>query len=164
MLRAAVAAGTPVGQKAKPLMDAGKLVPDEIVVAVIAERIAKPDCAKGFILDGFPRTVAQAEALDRMLAERGEKIDAVLSIEVPDEELYNRIETRIRETPESERRSDDNVEVMKKRLEVYHAKTEALIPYYTRQMKLRGVDGLRPIDAVTDSVSAVLSALTNKKR
>lgn len=164
MLRAAVAAGTPVGQKAKPLMDAGKLVPDEIVVAVIAERIEKPDCTNGFILDGFPRTIAQAEALDRMLAEKGEALDAVLSIEVPDEELYKRIETRIRETPESERRSDDTVEVMKKRLEVYHAETEALIPYYAKQSKLKPVDGLRPIDAVTDSVSAILSALPGNSR
>jgi len=156
MLRAAVAMGTTVGKKAKPLMDAGKLVPDEIVVGVIAERIEAPDCAIGFILDGFPRTVAQAESLDKMLVEKSTALDVVVEIRVDEQELYNRIETRAKEAGEKDKRADDNVETLKKRIEVYHAQTAPLIPYYEKTGKLKVVDGMKTIDEVWVDIQAIL--------
>jgi len=128
MLRAAVAAGTPVGLRAKSVMDAGQLVPDEVVVAIIADRIDQPDAKRGFVLDGFPRTVPQAEALDRLLAERGLKLDAVIELKVDEGMLLKRIETRVAEmTARGEKlRADDNPEVLKGRLAAYRAQTAPL--------------------------------------
>src|SRR3990170_4396777 len=132
MLRAAVAAGTPVGLKAKDLMARGELVPDDVVVAIIADRIDKPDAKKGFILDGFPRTVAQAEALEQLLAKKKLKLDAVIELVVDDGILVSRIEKRINEMKARREpiRPDDNPETLKKRLSACHAQTAPLVDYY----------------------------------
>jgi adenylate kinase len=159
MLRAAVAQGTPVGRKAKPLMDAGKLVPDKIVVGVVAERIEQPDCAKGFVLDGFPRTLDQAKALDRMLRTKRTALDAVIEIRVDEAELFRRIETRIRQTGEAGRRSDDDPETLKKRIRVYNEQTAPLIPYYRKAGLLKVVDGMRSIDEVWKEIEAILNTI-----
>ena len=156
MLRDAVAAGSELGKKVKKIMDDGGLVPDEIVVGLIAERIDRPDCKNGVIFDGFPRNVAQAEALDHMLESKKLKLDAVVSIEVPEEELFERVKKRANETPEGERRSDDNEETLRRRLEVYRAETAALVPYYDAQGKLMRVDGLQTIDEVAADISKAL--------
>jgi adenylate kinase len=158
MLRAAVAAGTPVGQRAKAIMEAGQLVPDEVVVAIIADRIDQPDAKRGFVLDGFPRTVPQAEALDRLLAERGLKLDGVIELKVDERILIKRIETRVAEmTARGEKvRSDDNPEVLKGRLEAYRAQTAPLAAYYAGKGQLRTVDGMALIDAVTKAINAAL--------
>ena len=131
MLRAAVRAGTEVGIKARDIMERGELVPDEVVVAIIADRIAEPDAQNGFILDGFPRTVAQAEALDRLLADRGLMLDAVIELKVNEEILIRRVETRIEETKARGEavRSDDNPEALKIRLDAYRRQTAPLIDY-----------------------------------
>ena len=154
MLRAAVAAGTEMGLKAKQVMDRGDLVSDDIVVGIIADRIEEPDCANGFILDGFPRTVAQAEALDAMLAEKGLELDHVISMEVDEQALFARIEKRAAETGGA--RSDDNAETLRKRLEVYHEQTAPIIPYYRDKGALKTVDGMQDIDSVTESLYAIL--------
>lgn len=157
MLRAAVSSGSDLGKKAEAIMDAGDLVPDEVMVAMIAERIEQPDCAKGFILDGFPRTVAQAEALDAMLGEKNLRIDHVIELAVDETILFERIRTRIAETPESERRSDDNEETLKNRLGVYHAQTAPILPYYRGKGALKSVDGMAPIDAVGAQLNSILN-------
>lgn len=157
MLRAAVASGSELGRKAKAIMDAGDLVPDSIVVAMISERVDQPDCAEGFILDGFPRTVAQAEALDAMLAEKGLKIDHVIELAVDEKILFDRIRTRVAETPESERRADDNEETLRNRLGVYHEQTAPIIPYYKASGALKSVDGMASIDEVSGQLEAILS-------
>ena len=154
MLRAAVSAGTDMGLKAKAVMDQGDLVSDDIVVGIIADRIAEPDCKNGFILDGFPRTVAQAEALDKMLADKGLKLDHVISMEVDEAALFQRIEKRAAETGGA--RSDDNAETLKKRLVVYREQTAPIIPYYKEKGALKTVDGMQGIDAVTKSLYAIL--------
>jgi adenylate kinase len=158
MLRAAVAAGTPVGLRAKSIMDAGQLVPDEVVVAIIADRIGQPDAKNGFVLDGFPRTVPQAEALDRLLTERGLKLDAVIELKVNEGILIKRIETRVAEmTARGEPlRKDDNAEVLKGRLEAYRAQTAPLAGYYQAKGQLKAVDGMAPIDAVTAAIDRIL--------
>jgi len=158
MLRAAVAAGTPVGLKAKSIMEAGQLVPDEVVVAIIADRIDQPDARKGFVLDGFPRTVPQAEALDKLLAERGLKLDAVIELKVDEGILIKRIETRVAEmTARGEKvRSDDNPEVLKGRLAAYRTQTAPLAGYYDAKGALKGVDGMAPVDAVTAAIDGIL--------
>lgn len=156
MLRDAVAAGTALGKKVKEIMDRGDLVPNEVVVGLIAERIDQPDCKNGVIFDGFPRNVAQAEALDAMLESKSLKLDTVVSIEVPEEELYDRVKKRAAETPEKDRRSDDNEETLRKRLEVYRAETAALVPYYDAQGKLVRIDGLQPVDKVSADIDAAL--------
>ena len=163
MLRAAVAAGTPVGLKAKAIMDRGDLVPDEVAVAIIADRIGQPDAKRGFVLDGFPRTVPQAEALDRLLAERGMKLDAVLELKVNEGILLKRIETRFAEmTARGEKvRTDDNADALKKRLDAYRAQTEPLSAYYDRTGQLRTIDGMAPIDAVTAQIHRILGAPTS---
>lgn len=154
MLRAAVAAGTEMGIKAKEVMDRGDLVSDDIVVGIIADRLAEPDCANGCILDGFPRTVAQAEALDKMLADKGLKLDEVISIEVDEKALFARIEKRAAETGGA--RSDDNAETLKKRLGVYHEQTAPIIPYYRDKGLLKTVDGMQEIEQVSESLYAIL--------
>jgi adenylate kinase len=161
MLRAAVAAGTPIGLRAKAIMDRGELVPDEVVVAIVAERIDQPDGKRGFVLDGFPRTVAQAEALDRLLAARGLKLDAVIELKVDEGILLKRIEKRVAEmTARGERlRSDDNPEVLKGRLAAYRAQTAPLAYYYASKGLLRAVDGMAPIDEVTAVIDAVLGGI-----
>ena len=156
MLRAAVASGSALGQEAKRVMDAGELMSDALMVQMISDRIDRPDCAKGFILDGFPRTTGQAEALDRMLAAKGLKLDAVIRLKVDDEALVGRIETRIAETSESERRSDDSVETLRQRLKVYHEQTAPLLPYYEGKGVLRTVNGMAGIDAVAASIEGLL--------
>ena len=138
-------------------MDSGGLVSDDIMVAMIAERIEEPDCAKGFILDGFPRTVAQAEALDQMLEAKGLKIDHVIELAVDEQILFDRIRTRIAETPESERRADDNEETLKKRLEVYRAQTAPITPHYRNKGALKSVDGMASIDDVSKALDAIVS-------
>ena len=159
MLRAAVAAGTPVGLRAKAIMDRGDLVPDEVVVAIIADRIGQADARRGFVLDGFPRTVAQAEALDRLLDERGLKLDGVIELKVDETILIKRIETRVAQmTARGEKvRADDNAEALKKRLEAYRAQTAPLADYYARTGQLKTVDGMAPIDAVTKAIDALLA-------
>jgi adenylate kinase len=158
MLRAAVAAGTPVGQRAKAIMERGELVPDEVVVAIIADRIGQPDAANGFVLDGFPRTVPQAEALDRLLAERELDLDGVIELKVDEGILLQRVENRVREmTARGEAlRSDDNPAVLKGRLAAYRAQTAPLAGYYMAKGQLKSVDGMAPIDAVTASIHAAL--------
>lgn len=156
MLRAAVSAGTPVGLKAKDIMARGELVPDDIVVGIISDRIEEDDCAGGFILDGFPRNVKQAEALDVMLGEKGFQLDAVVEIRVDDGILIDRIEKRAAET-EGGPRADDNAESLKKRLDVYHAQTAPLIEYYAAKDKLRSVDGMVDMDEVTHQITEVLN-------
>jgi len=154
MLRAAVRAGTPVGLRAKDIMDRGDLVPDEIVVAIVADRISEPDAKEGFILDGFPRTVAQAEALDHMLREKGLDLDGVVELKVDEGILIRRIESRIRETLARGEplRKDDDPEILKTRLEAYRRQTAPLIDYYRDKGMLRGVDGMAPIDEVTAAI------------
>jgi adenylate kinase len=158
MLRAAVAAGTPVGLKAKSVMEAGQLVSDEIVVGIIADRIAEPDAANGFILDGFPRTVAQAEALDRMLAGKGLKLDAVIDLLVDETRLVDRIVKRAEEAKAAGQpvRKDDDPEVFKTRLSAYHRDTAAVRPHYAAKGMVKSVDGMQGIDAVTKSIDKVL--------
>jgi adenylate kinase len=159
MLRAAVAAGTPVGLRAKSIMDAGQLVPDEVVVSIIEDRIAEPDAKNGFVLDGFPRTVPQAEALDRLLANHGLKLDAVIELKVDESILLQRIETRVAEmTARGEPlRKDDNPDVLKGRLEAYRAQTAPLAGYYAGKGMLKTVDGMAPVDQVTSAIAAILS-------
>jgi adenylate kinase len=153
MLRAAIAAGTPLGLACKALMDKGALVPDETVIGIIADRYDQPDCAQGAVFDGFPRTIPQAEALDRMLAERGRKIDLVLELKVDDAALLARVESRI--AAGGPVRADDNPETLKKRLEVYYANTAPLLGYYGGQGKLKTLDGMAPIGDVTGQIGAI---------
>ena len=157
MLRAAVASGSELGQQAKQIMDAGQLMPDALMVEMISDRIEAPDCGNGFILDGFPRTLGQAEALDRMLEQKGLRLDAVVEIKVDDKALVERIETRIKESGEGSARSDDNVETLKKRLDVYHAQTAPILPYYAQRGILKSVDGMASIDEVTDQIESILN-------
>lgn len=150
LLRAAIAAGSPVGLRAKERMDRGELVPDDVVVAIVADRIDQPDAARGFVLDGFPRTVPQAEALDRLLAERGLRLDAVVELKVDEDILLSRIEKRVADmTSRGEPiRSDDNPEVLRGRLAAYRAQTAPLVDYYGARGVLRSVNGMAPIDEV----------------
>jgi adenylate kinase len=165
MLRAAVAAGTEVGLRAKSIMEAGQLVPDEVVVAIIADRIGQPDAKNGFVLDGFPRTVPQAQALDRLLAERNMTLDAVIELKVDEGILLNRIEKRVADMiARGEKvRSDDNPEVLKGRLAAYRTQTAPLADYYGEKGMLRAVDGMAPVDNVTAALRAILSSAKAKK-
>lgn len=161
MLRAAVAAGTPIGLKAKDIMASGALVPDEVVVGIIADRIEEPDAKKGFILDGFPRTVPQAAALDELLKKKHLKLDAVVELRVNESALLERVETRVAQMRErgEEVRIDDTPEVLSKRLANYRAQTEPLVHYYSEKRKLITVDGMMTIEQVTSAINRVLSAL-----
>ncbi|HEC00944.1 MAG: adenylate kinase [Emcibacter sp.] len=183
MLRAAVAAGTEVGKKAKEFMNAGKLVTDEIVIGIIADRIEEDDCKQGFLLDGFPRTVAQAEALDALLKEKGLKVDAVVEMKVDDESLVDRItgrytcaecnqgyhDTNLKPqkagvcdscgSTNFTRRADDNRETVVSRLATYHTQTAPLLPFYSKQGVLRTVDGMADIDDVAVQINDVLNKL-----
>jgi adenylate kinase len=158
MLRAAVKAGTPIGLQAKEIMASGGLVPDNIVVGIVGQRIEEPDACKGFILDGFPRTVPQAVALDRMLSTRGIALDAVIELRVDEDALVRRIETRIAEMKARGEalRDDDSPEVLHKRLEAYREQTAPLIAYYREQGVLRTVDGMAPIADVTAAIDKAL--------
>jgi adenylate kinase len=158
MLRAAVKAGTPVGLKAKQIMADGGLVHDEIVIGIIADRISEPDCAKGFILDGFPRTLAQADALDKLLKLKGRKLDCVVELKVDDAKLADRIERRARETREAGGtvRADDNVEALKTRLMAYYRETAPIIGYYFAHGLLKSVDGMAPIADVSRQIDEIV--------
>jgi adenylate kinase len=160
MLREAVASGTPLGLRAKQIMDRGELVPDEVVIAVVAHRIDHADAANGFVLDGFPRTGPQAEALDRELAARGIGLDAVLELEVNENVLLVRIGGRAKEAANQGQpvRRDDNPEVFETRLKAYRAQTAPVTEYYRSRGLLNTVDGLQPIEVVTEDLAAVLSA------
>ena len=165
MLREAVAEGTAAGLRVKHIMDRGELVPDDFVVSVVASRIDHSDAANGFILDGFPRTVAQATALDRELAKRGIKLDAVLDLEVDEDALLDRIRGRAEEAAKRGEpvRRDDNPETFKTRLHVYREQTAPVTEYYRSQGLLNMVDGLQPIDAVTEQLFAAVAALPSRQ-
>lgn len=160
MLRAAVQAGTEVGKRAKAVMDAGELVSDAIVNAIVAERIDQPDCAKGFILDGYPRTLVQADAVEAMLAERGIALDSVIELVVDDRALVGRIVKRAEDAKAAGQpvRKDDNPEVFEERLREYYKKTAPLTGYYYAKGRLKTVDGMASIDAVTAEIGKVLAA------
>ncbi|BCG88624.1 adenylate kinase [Mesorhizobium sp. 113-3-9] len=160
MLRAAVQAGTEVGKRAKAVMDAGELVSDAIVNAIVAERIDQADCAKGFILDGYPRTLVQADAVDQMLSERGIGLDTVIELVVDDRALVGRIVKRAEDAKAAGQpvRKDDNPAVFEERLREYYKKTAPLTGYYYAKGKLKTVDGMASIDAVTTEIEAVLAA------
>jgi adenylate kinase len=151
MLRMARDAQTEVGKKADEYMSAGKLVPDEIIMAIIAERLQEPDCDEGYLLDGFPRTIAQAEALDAMLAEKGTPLDVVLELQVPEEELFRRLAGR--------GRADDKPEVIRQRLHAYRQQTEPLLKYYGNKDLLKSVDGLGGVEEIFDRVKVLMNPL-----
>jgi adenylate kinase len=159
MLRAAAAAGSPIGLKAKATMERGELVPDDVVVAIVAERIEQPDARRGFILDGFPRTVPQAQALDKLLAKKGQRLDAVIELRVDPDILLRRIEARIAEmTRRGEPlRADDNPDVLRQRLAAYERQTAPLIAYYRDRGLLRSVDGMAPIAKVSAAIARALA-------
>jgi len=151
MLRAARDARTALGLEADKYMSAGALVPDDVIIALIAERLQEPDCEKGYLLDGFPRTIAQAEALDKMLAEKGTPLQVVLELRVPEEELFRRLAGR--------GRADDNPQVIRRRLEAYHQQTAPLLDYYGRRGLLRSIDGLGSVEEVFARATAILDAI-----
>jgi len=161
MLRAAVAAQTPVGLKAKDIMASGGLVPDDVVIGIISERMDQPDAAKGFILDGFPRTVPQAQALDELLKKKHIHLDAVVELRVNESALLQRVESRVAEMRArgEEVRIDDTPEVLSKRLASYRTLTEPLIHYYSERRKLLTVDGMMTIEHVTREINRILSAI-----
>jgi adenylate kinase len=165
MLRAAAAAGTPVGLRARDIMARGGLVPDDVVGAIVAERIDQPDARGGFILDGFPRTVPQAHALDRMLSDRGLDLDAVIELRMDEDILLDRIERRIAESKATGRplRADDDPEVLRRRLAAYHAQTAPLVEHYRRARKLRSVDGMAPVGEVEQAIESILQELPGRQ-
>ncbi len=154
ILRAAIEARTPMGLQAREIMARGDLVPDEVVCGIVAERLDDADAGNGFVLDGFPRTIAQARALDEMMAEKGIALDGVVALEVEPEALIERIKTRAVENGGA--RSDDNVEVLRNRLEVYHELTKPLLDYYKRQGNLISVDGMGSVDEVSAAIAKAL--------
>jgi adenylate kinase len=166
MLRAAVAAGTPIGVRAKDIMASGGLVPDDVVIGIISDRIDQPDAAKGFILDGFPRTVPQAEALDRLLKQKNLKLDAVIELRVNEAVLLRRVENRISEMQARGEavRADDNAEALAKRLDAYRAQTAPLVHYYGDKRALATVDGMKSIEDVTADIDRLLEAAAKPAR
>lgn len=154
MLRAAVVAGTPTGLKAKAVMDAGKLVSDDILLAMLEERLAQADAKAGFILDGYPRNLAQADALDHLLARIGQPLDAVVKLEVPNEVIIGRCEIRYA----AEHRKDDDPAVVRDRLKVYAEQTAPVADFYAKRGKLQVVDGVGELDEITARVKAALKA------
>ena len=165
MLRAAVAAGTPVGLKAKEIMARGELVPDEVVVAIVADRIEQRDARNGFILDGFPRTTAQAEALERMLEKKDMTLDAVIELKVDEGILLERVQRRVTQmlARGEQVRADDNPEALKKRLDAYRAQTAPLVQYYGRTGLLRTIDGMAPIEVCTAQIAKHLTVPAPRK-
>ena len=165
MLRAAAEAGTPIGVHAREMMARGELVPDEMVVAIVSARIEEPDARRGFILDGFPRTVPQAHALDRMLKEKGLELDAVIELKVDEAALLKRIEKRIAEMKARGEplRDDDDPQVLHRRLLAYRDQTAPLAAYYQLQSVLRSVDGMAPIPQVGSAIDRVLRGTAVKK-
>ena len=162
MLREAVKSATPIGRKVQDIIARGRLAPDSLVVGIVGQRIAEPDARNGFILDGFPRTVPQAAALDRMLAGKGLSLDAVIELRVNEESLLKRIESRVAEmTARGEAlRDDDNPEVLRTRLKAYRKETAPLIAHYRQQGVLRTINGMAPIAEVTEAIDQSLSAST----
>jgi adenylate kinase len=160
MLRAAVRAGTEIGKRAKAVMDSGELVSDEIVNRIVSDRVDEPDARNGFVLDGFPRTVAQAEALDRMLSAKGLKLDAVVELTVDESALLKRMQKRVADTIAAGGtvRADDNPESFRKRMDEYRQKTAPLSRYYAETGQLRTVDGMSGIDQVTAEIERVVAA------
>lgn len=155
MLRAAIADKTPLGLEAKAIVDRGDLVSDDIVSGIISERMDQPDCANGFILDGFPRTIAQAEALTHMLDRKGLHLDAVIEIKADPDTLVSRIINRARETNGA--RADDNEDVLRKRLDIYNEQTAPLVTFYSEQGLLTSVDGMAPIEDVTATITSAIT-------
>ena len=164
MLRAAVKAQTEVGKKAKAVMDAGELVSDDIVNAIVSERIDADDCARGFILDGYPRTLAQADAVEEMLRQKGLGLDVAIELVVDDKALVGRIAKRAAETEAAGLpvRKDDNPAIFEERLREYYKKTAPLIGYYHAKGLLTGVDGMAEMDTVTASIENILDGVTRK--
>lgn len=161
MLREAVELGTKTGVHAKEIMERGDLVPDDLVVSVVADRLDHPDAANGFILDGFPRTLAQAEALDKELYQRGLRLDAVLELRVDKSVLIDRVKTRAQQTAARGEvvRSDDTPEVCERRLDIYRAQTAPVIDHYRSQGLLTSIDGLQPIEAVAEDLAAAIASV-----
>jgi adenylate kinase len=165
MLRAAVGAGSPIGLRAKDIMARGELVPDDVVVAIVADRIDQADAKRGFILDGFPRTVPQAVALDRMLSAKGLSLDGVIELKVDPEILQHRIANRVAEAQArgETTRNDDDPEILRTRIEAFREQTAPLIDYYRGQEALKSVDGMAPIPEVASAIDALLDAAPEKK-
>jgi len=162
ILRDAAASGSALGKQAKKVMDAGQLMPDDLMIQIISDRIDAPDCAKGFILDGFPRTVPQAEALDKLLEEKDLKLDHVIELKVDDSVLVNRITGRAsEESVAGQARADDTVETLKKRLAVYHEQTAPILPYYRDKGLLQVVDGMMDIEGVESQIDALVAGGEN---
>lgn len=153
MLRRAVEAQTDVGRKANQYMAAGQLVPDDIILAIVAERLSRPDCQDGYLLDGFPRTMAQAEGLDAMLADQASPLEAVLELQVPEAELFERLAGRAR--------GDDQPEVIRQRLAAYREQTEPLLHYYAARGLLKSVDGVGPVDEIFNRAKAALDSVAD---
>jgi adenylate kinase len=166
MLRAAVQAGTEVGKRAKAVMDAGELVSDAIVNAIVAERIDQPDCARGFILDGYPRTLVQADAVEAMLSERNIALDSVIELVVDDKALVGRVVKRAEDAKAAGQpvRKDDNPAVFEERLREYYKKTAPLIGYYWAKRKLKTLDGMAGIDEVTKQIEAILKEFAEREK
>jgi adenylate kinase len=165
ILREAVKLGTKTGLQAKEIMERGDLVPDDLVVAAVADRLDEPDAANGFVLDGFPRTLAQAEALDDELYRRGLQLDAVLELKVDESVLVERVRTRAQQMAERGKpvRSDDTPEVCERRLDVYRAQTAPVVEHYRSLGVLKSIDGLQPIESVTDDLATAIAAVPAHK-
>jgi adenylate kinase len=160
ILRAEIASGSELGQRVRPIVESGSLVPDELMIELIRSRLSAPDAAEGFVLDGFPRTLAQAEALDEMLREIGRDLTVVFELQVPDEVCIERLLGRARE----EGRSDDTPEVIQRRLDLYHQQTEPLVEHYRAASKLVGIHGDRPVDEVFSEIQSALEQVAVRSR